>query len=213
VTATPRYRFAIFDFDGTLANSYPFFAQTFDALADRYRFRRLGAEELPSLRQRHPRDVMKHVGMSSWKLPFVARSFVRLMRKSASSIAPFDGVAEVLGFLAASGVRLAILTSNSRENVSTILGPRTAQFERIECGSSIFGKARRLRAILRTSGVPADEAIYIGDQLADLDAAREAGIAFGAVAWGYGDISAMRAAQEAFLKVEDLRRIALPTPR
>ena len=42
-----------------------------------------------------------------------------------------------------------------------------------------------LRRVLRDSGVATDQALMIGDELRDADAAREAGTAFGAVAWGY----------------------------
>ena len=39
--------------------------------------------------------------------------------------------------------------------------------------------------MLRKTGTPAREAICIGDEIRDLDAARKEGIDFGAVTWGY----------------------------
>ena len=68
-----------------------------------------------------------------------------------------------------------------------LLGPElAARFGRLDCGASIFGKRARLRRTMRVLGVSPARSIYIGDTSADGDAARDAGCAFGAVAWGYG---------------------------
>jgi phosphoglycolate phosphatase len=47
--------------------------------------------------------------------------------------------------------------------------------------------------VLRRAGVRVQEAIYVGDELRDGDAARAVGIAFGAVTWGYATPDALRA--------------------
>ena len=38
-----RYNLVIFDFDGTLANSLPWFSRVLNEVADRYRFKRVAA--------------------------------------------------------------------------------------------------------------------------------------------------------------------------
>ena len=66
------------------------------------------------------------------------------------------------------------------------MGPAlAAQITFFECGASVFGKAARFRKVLRRSGILPADAICIGDEIRDLEAARRAGIAFGAVAWGF----------------------------
>ena len=45
------YRLAIFDFDGTLADSFPYFVAVFNQVADRHAFNRIHPEELDSLRK------------------------------------------------------------------------------------------------------------------------------------------------------------------
>jgi phosphoglycolate phosphatase len=54
--------------------------------------------------------------------------------------------------------------------------------------------------------------IYIGDQTTDARAAREAGIAFGAVSWGYAsaELLAGQAPDLMFANVADLARLAAP---
>lgn len=187
VPALMRYDLAIFDFDGTLADSFPFFMSVHNDIAAKHGFKKIHPDEVAELRHRSPRELMQRAGLPAWKLPWVAQSFMTLMHDRADEIPVFPGVHEALETLRTRGVTLALVTSNSIENVRRILGAdAVANFAHVECGASIFGKHKRIQRALRRIGVPASRAIYVGDQLADAQAAREAGVAFGAVAWGYG---------------------------
>jgi phosphoglycolate phosphatase len=116
------------------------------------------------------------------------------MARDIRRISLFEGAHELLRELSSCGAILALVTSNSRRNVRTLLGPESSALIRhLECGTRMFGKGARLRRVLRRSGVPAREAIYIGDELRDREAARDAGIAFGAVSWGYGEAETLKA--------------------
>jgi phosphoglycolate phosphatase len=181
-----RYRLAIFDFDGTLADSFPWFVQVMNEAADLYRFRRVDPADAQSLRGLDARRVIEHVRLPAWKLPLVARWMRRRMAADIGSIALFPGVDEMLRTVSAAGVRIAIVTSNSAANVRRVLGPENAaRVELYGCGASLFGKRRKLRQVLRQARVAAADALCIGDEIRDLHAARAEGIAFAAVAWGY----------------------------
>ncbi|GAB3369378.1 HAD-IA family hydrolase [Massilia agri] len=187
------YRLAIFDFDGTLADSFPFFVSVFNRIADEHGFRRVDGEEAQQLRHHDTRTIMRHLGMPAWKLPLASRSFIGLMRENAARIPLFDGIHEVLHTLSREGVRLAIVSSNSEQNVRLVLGPALGDlFQHYECGMSIFGKAARIRKVVKQAAVPAAHALYVGDQAMDAEAARKVGVAFGAVSWGYAPIEALR---------------------
>jgi phosphoglycolate phosphatase len=204
------YRLAIFDFDGTLADSFPFFLSVFNTIADRHGFRRIDTARAGELRHYGTRQMMEHVGMPAWKLPAASRTFMAMMKESADAIALFDGVPEALRFLHARGVLVTVVSSNSEHNVRTVLGPELAALvAQFECGMSIFGKASRIRAVLKRCGVAAGDAIYIGDQGTDADASRKAGVDFGAVHWGYATIEALRlaGADVEFTTPLDLTRI------
>lgn len=205
-----QYKLAIFDFDGTLADSFPFFTSVFDRLAQRHGFRSVAPEEVDQLRRLNARQIMTHLGMPAWKLPIVAKNFINLM-SDAESVPLFDGVSGLLAHLADEGIVLAIVSSNSYENVARVLGPQNMQrVTHFECGVSIFGKRSRIRKVLKNSGIRSFEAIYIGDQATDLEAARAEKVAFGAVSWGYGDVEALKAlAPDAlFTRTDEIRSIA-----
>jgi phosphoglycolate phosphatase len=178
------YDLIIFDLDGTLADSFAFFVSVHNRLADRHGFRRISPAEIEALRGHSARQVMRHVGLPRWKLPWVARSFVRMMRDA--DIPLFTDVDWMLQHLQRSGATLALVSSNAADNCRRILGDAHWQrLAHVECGASIFGKRRRIARVLRATGVDPSRAIYIGDQSTDAEAARRAGVAFGAVAWGY----------------------------
>jgi phosphoglycolate phosphatase len=205
------YRLAIFDFDGTLADSFPFFLSVFNTIADRHAFRRIDVERAGELRHYSVRQMMDRVGMPAWKLPLASKTFMDMMKDSAHAISLFDGIADALRYLHGHGVLLTVVSSNAEHNVRTVLGPELAGLmSRFDCGMSVFGKAGRIRAVLKACGVAPADALYIGDQATDAEAARKAGVAFGAVHWGYAAIEALRAQACAteFVTPADLHRIA-----
>jgi phosphoglycolate phosphatase len=210
-----HYDLIIFDLDGTLADSFPFFVGVHNRLASRHGFRHVEAAEVEALRGLSVREMMRRVGLPRWKLPWVARSFVRLMHEEGHRIATFDGVEAVLRELDASGIAQALVSSNSAGNARRVLGEeRWRRFAHVECGASIFGKRRRIARVLAATGVPARRALYVGDQLTDAEAARAAGVAFGAVGWGYASLPSLLAMDPdvAFARVEDLRQLARGRP-
>jgi phosphoglycolate phosphatase len=56
----------------------------------------------------------------------------------------------------------------------------------------MFGKAAKYRVVLKRTGIAATQAICIGDEVRDGEAARQAGIDFGAVSRGYAKTEALR---------------------
>jgi phosphoglycolate phosphatase len=209
-----RYRHAVFDFDGTLADSFPWFMGAVNACADRFGFRRMEDHEIDTLRGYEVRRLIAHLRAPTWKLPLIARHMRARMSADIGGIALFPGVDRMLEALAAAGIRTAIVTSNSAENVRRVLGPRNAALvHHVEGGASILGKAPRLRKVVRASGIPARETLSIGDEIRDLHASRAAGIAFGAVGWGFTTLPALRAqAPDAVFETMDEMIAALTSP-
>ena len=208
------FKLALFDFDGTLADSFPFFISVFNQLAQEHRFKSIAMHEIEALRGHDARRMMKHVGLPWWKFPMVSKDFIKMMNQNTHNIALFEGVADALAYLAKHSISLSIVSSNSRANVSQILGNQCVElFSSIECGASVFGKATRLRRVLKHMNIRPQDAIYIGDQATDIEAARASKIAFGAVAWGYATIGSLRAHHPdmEFHSPLDLNKLALPT--
>jgi len=180
-----KYRLVIFDSDGTLADTLPWMRGVFNELAEEHGFRRVEPHDYDRFCGLHGGALLRELGLPLWKLPRVVSSMRRRMSEHTGKFSLFPGIPEVLTRLAAGGVQLAVVSSNSRENVERVLGPDNARLmTHFACGVSMLGKAARLRQVIRRSAVAPSEAIYIGDEIRDAEAAERAGIAFGVVTWG-----------------------------
>jgi phosphoglycolate phosphatase len=180
------YSLAIFDFDGTLVDSLPWFLGVFTGVAEEFGLRSVGAEERQRLRGLQPREILGKLGVPLWKVPHIARRVRQLKAREAHRLPLFPGAVDLLHDLARRGVPRAIVSSDTEANVRLTLGPENAALiERYACGAGLFGKAPKLRQVLRHYAMPAAEALYVGDELRDAEAARAVGIAFAGVCWGY----------------------------
>lgn len=208
-----RYKLVMFDFDGTLADSLPWFTSAINTVADKYRFRRIAQHEIDMLRGFSAHQVIQYLGVPMWKVPFIARHMQALAAANIDRIALFEGIDRVVQGLSQAGIVIGLVTSNAYENVRHVLGPRNAaHITYYECGVSLFGKGARFRSMLKRSGISPREALYVGDELRDLEAAARARIAFGAVGWGFTQLEALAAhgPAEIFRQVDDLLGLAMP---
>jgi len=211
-----RYQLAIFDFDGTLADTFSWFIRQVDGVANRFGLHPVDLAELEQMRDLSARQVIEKLGIPAWKIPLIARHVRKLARSEDDQIRLFAGIEQVLACLADRGVRLAIVSSNAEQVVRRALGTSaTSHVDFFACGASLFGKSGMFRKVLRRMHVPHAETICIGDEIRDAEAARAAGLAFGAVAWGFNHPDVLKALKpEAFFdRVEDIPQVIAPSPR
>lgn len=189
-----RYKLAIFDFDGTLADSFAWFCGAVALAATRYRFRVAREDEVDLLRGLDAQGIARHLAIPAWKMPLIARFLRQHMAQEAHGIRLFPGIDQALRELRQAGVTLAIVTSNARPNVERVLGPELSPLiSHFGCGAALFGKRPKIRAVLRRAGLRPHESIYVGDEIRDLHAARSEGLHFGAVSWGYTHLHGLSA--------------------
>ena len=202
-----KYKLVIFDFDGTLADTFPWILSILDEVADKYKFKRVERSELEAFRTYDAGKLMKLHHVPLWKAARIANHVCTLMSKDIGQIRLFAGMDRVLNNLVEKGATLALVSSNSCENVRQVLGPQNASLIKYyECGVSVLGKPPKFRKILRKSGAEPDKTICIGDEIRDSQAARKNKLAFGAVAWGYTKFEALVAEspQEVFTSVGEI---------
>jgi phosphoglycolate phosphatase len=202
-----RYQLIIFDFDGTLADTFPGFARVFDQAADKYGFKRLDRAQHHVLRGADARQIMAHHDIPLWKVPAIARFMRAGLADDIDNIKLYAGVGDALRALSARGVALTIVSSNSLGNVRAVLGPELAAlFSHLECGASLFGKPAKVRKVLAATGIAPEHAMLIGDEIRDAKAAADVGVDFGAVAWGFNHVEALLACdpRQVFHQVAEL---------
>ncbi len=189
-----KFKLALFDFDGTLADSALWFLNELNQLAAEMKLRRIEEGDFEKLRGFSSKQIMEYLRLPKWKLPILMNRMRSAAARENTGIKLFQGVDTMLLALQKKGVALGIVSSNAEANIRRILGAENAsRIQHFSCGASLFGKAAKLRDVLRRARVSPAEAIYIGDEIRDAVACREVGIPFGAVSWGYATPEALGA--------------------
>jgi phosphoglycolate phosphatase len=207
--STSPYSLAIFDLDGTLVDSLPWFLRVVNDVARDFDFKPISTGDIAGLRRAGARDILKRLELPLWKVPRIASHMRRMKREHLGELPLFPGVPEMLEALRSRRIRIALVSSDSEANARLQLGDSAACFSDFACGASLFGKAAKFKRVVKRAGIEPSQAIAIGDEMRDMDAANAAGIAFGGVAWGYADPASLRARnpQAWFETVADIPRV------
>jgi phosphoglycolate phosphatase len=204
------YRLVMFDFDGTLADTFPLFRVLCAEITEKFGLRRIAPHEVDTLRGMDTAGILASLGVSRWQLPSIMQHARVRMSEQRHEISMFSGMDEVLRLLAANGTALAVVSSNSETTVRAVLGPALCEHvHSFSCGVGLFGKANKVRRVLRAARVQPTTAALVGDESRDIEAARRAGVAAIAVTWGYATESALSGADARCDTVAELRATLL----
>jgi phosphoglycolate phosphatase len=201
----------IFDFDGTLADTWPWFANELVHGARRLHRRPVTREEVEQFRSLTTREIFKALQIPWWQIPLIARHMRRRAAESADLLHLFDGVPGMIIALRRAGVRLAIASSNSERTIRRVLGDDLAvMVEHYACNAAVFGKAAAFRRVMRRFRASPVNTVAVGDETRDLEAAEKAGIAGIGVGWGYADVQLLRlSTQRIVTTVDELQQTLL----
>lgn len=202
----------VFDFDGTIADTLSVVIRIANKFADHYGYKKIPLSDLPLLREKKPSAVLRHLGISIFKLPIVARKIRFEMNKEIVNLKTIVNLKDTLEHLKKNGCILGILTTNSRENVMEFLKKNDLQiFDFVYSGRAVFGKSRLLKKLMKDKTIPHEDPIYVGDEIRDVEAAKKAGIKVISVSWGYNTKNALSKAHPDHIveKPEELRDIIL----
>lgn len=188
------YLAAIFDVDGVLVDSLPAHLGVCGQLSREYGLG-LDIPEAAAFRALARRGVaispmekfFRAVGFDAESARRADAEYERSFRTRFSP-GPFPGVAEMLERLGQAGTQLGIVSSNTQANVERALGSLWAAFQPsyVLTRDHFEGKAAALRELVSRMRVPPEQVVYVGDQPGDAAAAREVGLDFVGVTYGWG---------------------------
>ena len=197
----PPVKTIIFDFDGTIADSISAGLEIANGLADEFRYKKVKQSELPLYRGMSSRQIIRELGISYFRLPFLVRRLRKAMRERVGEVLPHDGIQEELKKLKKNGFTMGIMTSNSKEIVTQFLANnRWEQYFRfVVTGVRLFGKSRAIKGILKKQQLHKSEVILIGDESRDIEAACRCGVRIAAVSWGFHSKALLKSFHPDFL--------------
>jgi phosphoglycolate phosphatase len=209
----------IFDFDGTLADTLSALMRISNRLAPEFGYPQISDEQLANLKYLSSWEIIKFSKVALWKIPFLLKRVKEEFPGEVRNVKLFPGVVELLNTLKLQGYRLGIVSSNSEANIRSLLSQNQIEhlFEFVTSGST-FGKGKAIGRILKQYQCPKSDAIYIGDEIRDIQAARSIAIRIVAVGWGFNAPTALMDKQPDLLITKPLALInALarfyPTPK
>jgi HAD superfamily hydrolase (TIGR01549 family) len=208
--APGRPKLLIFDFDGTIADTFDAGVTILNKLAGEFGFRALHPKDLERARDMRTSQLMKFLGIPTRKMSRIARRGSEELHACIHSIQPLRGMPEALRELQALGLSLGIITSNSELNVQIFLQSHDLElFDFVRCSSKLLGKARMIRSVIRRQHVRPADILFVGDETRDIEAAKKAGIRIAAVTWGYNSRRSLEAMKPDFVFTNPSELVAL----
>ncbi|WP_010268958.1 HAD-IA family hydrolase [Paenibacillus senegalensis] len=177
----------IFDFDGTLADSRGLALQLYHELRKQHDgYPPVTEEQVEALSGMSIADRLKAVNLPASKLPALMMQMTKRMSDAAERLQPFDGIPALLRTLDQKGYSLGIISSNRSATIRQFLLQHDIRvFKEIVTSRHLFGKSRKISAYMRNNRLLPEETVYIGDELRDIEACKQAGVKILAVGWGY----------------------------
>lgn len=181
----------IFDFDGTIADSFDAFLEALQATVNRTN--RLSSEQIEDLRKSSTKEVMRKLGIGRWQLPMLVMKGRREIKNRYSRVNAFAGIDVVLKTLSRR-YPLYIVSTNDRETIVNFL----EKYGLRDCVAGIYGsigilgKARALKKVCTKEALTATKCLYVGDETRDIEAANNVGMKCVAVTWGYNHADILR---------------------
>ena len=192
----------IFDFDGTLADTFPLVVDVTYELSGAPRLPQSKVAELRSLPML---SAVMRLGVHPWQVPKLIWWTRRRMFSRMQEVAAFPGIVETIHELALDGHRLYVLTSNRRQNVEVFLQThRLARyFEDVVSVyyGNAFYKVYGLRRLLARDKIKAADCYYVGNEVLDLHAAAHVGVRGIGTTWS-GHARAVLAAAKPFAIID-----------
>ncbi len=198
----------LFDFDGTLINSFDCVMAKAILLAEEHHYKKLHADEMEHLRDLSSGEIVRFLKIPMYKIPALIAQMRKHIYHQMPTLVPFDGIPELLEQLHNNKFTIGILTSNSTKNVTTWLHMNNMQqlISFIHTESNYFSKRYLIKKTLKKHNIERSNVVYIGDETRDIEAAAKNNIRSIGVTWGYNSETALLRYNPSFIarKPEDI---------
>jgi phosphoglycolate phosphatase len=206
-------RAVLFDFDGTLADSYGAIAASVNHVRAGHGLPPLSEEEVRRHVGRGPEHLMEHTvpaGEVGGNVVAYKEHHPSVMCEQTRLL---PGVFEAVKALSRRGYRLGVCSNKPVAFTRVLLGQLGLDKFEVALGPEDVARPKpapdMLLAALARLGVKAGETLYVGDMAVDVETARAAGVRVWAVATGSNDAATLRrAAPDRLLEgMEELPRL------
>lgn len=215
-----KIKTVIFDFDGVIADSLPYHFKQMVEIA-RKNFGVKGNEKkiIDEIRTKSYFELMKTFKISWTKAPLILKIIHQARENLFNNIEKikiFPGTKKLLINLTKRKLILIILSSNLEKTINKFIElNKIDYFNQIVCGTNILGKAVEIESLLRRNNWKKEEAVYIGDEIRDVEACKKIGMKIIGVSWGFqkAEVLKKHGADYIAKKPNDILKIIQPLQR
>jgi pyrophosphatase PpaX len=212
-TAAKSYSGIIFDIDGTITHTNQLIYDTFNYVSDKYIGRTFTPREITAMFG-PPEDYAIRDMVGESRFEQAMEDFYRYYKTHHSEKAGlYDGMFDILSGLKQAGFQMAVFTGKGRTSAEiTIEELGLSQFfDTVVTGHDVVRHKPSGEGLLRAlerMNLPHENALMVGDSVADVRASREAGIDIAAVLWdSYGHEEVLKLDTDyTFTTIGDFRR-------
>jgi HAD superfamily hydrolase (TIGR01509 family) len=181
-----KIKAVIFDFDGTLADTFSLVVSIALKLNDTLKLFKKEEINIEDFRNVSSSDFFNRLETPKYKLLYYFWKGRKLFGEKIDDVQVFPGIPAVLEKLKSMGIKLAVVSSNSKSNVRKFLVARNLNyFDVVDSPLFVFDKTRIIKKVVEQFNVEPEETLYVGDETRDIESAHSAGVKAVAVTWGY----------------------------
>ncbi|OGU32317.1 MAG: hypothetical protein A2X67_01795 [Ignavibacteria bacterium GWA2_55_11] len=210
----------IFDMDGTITRTNRLIFDAFNHIVEIYKGERWTDAQISALFGPPEEGALATV-VGQDRVDEAMRSYLAFYREHHAELASvYKGMPEILHELKSSGVKLALFTGKGRHTTAITLEVcgLGKYFDKVVTGNDVMlhkPSGEGIRSIMHDLGVTQEGTFMVGDAVADILAAREAGIRIASVLWdSYGRERVLREQRDlTFESVEEFGAWAIAAAR
>lgn len=183
-----RFSCIIFDLDGTLAQTNELIFTSFNHVAQKYSGKVFSPNEITAMFGPPEEGALEQI-VGKERLEEALEEFLKYYDEHHPAMATvYEGVREILHYLQCKGVLLALFTGKGKHTAMITLKHLglLRYFDLIVTGHDVKNhkpSSEGIQKVLSTFGLEPNQVLMVGDSVADIIAAREAGVKVAAVVW------------------------------
>lgn len=178
----------IFDFDGTLANTLPICYYAFQHVFKEYDKRELSSDEIKSMFGPSETGIIKENLIHPNKEKAIELYYTKYMEQHTELVGFNQEIDNLLRFIKAKGMKLGIVTGKAKRSLDISIQALKMEewFDVIITGDDVINPKPHPEGVIKALsilGVETDEAMFIGDSEADIQAGKQADVYTIGVNW------------------------------
>ncbi len=178
----------IFDFDGTLADTERWTLDIYNELAVKYGYPALTLEEFEEMKKMPLNKIIASYEIPYTKMFSLLKEGQKILKKHINDVSAFEpDLKAILIKIGKMVGAVGIISSNTKKNIRRFCKNKDIDNIDFIISSPLFTKEVKIFHILNRYKIHPQQALYVGDEVRDIESSKKAGVQVAAATWGYND--------------------------